>query len=339
MTKQSQIGEPLNATPLSSQIAHAANEIRRRWDCRPSVGIILGTGLGSFTEEIVPEAVIGYDDIPHFVQSTAIGHKGQLVCGRVGGVPVVTMEGRFHLYEGYSPQQITLPVRVMSELGIELLLISNASGGLRPCFVAGDILVIDDHINLMGVNPLVGVNDERLGPCYPDMSRPYDSALIRRALRVARRENFVAHQGVYVGVTGPNYETRAEYRFMRRIGGDVVGMSTVPEVIVAAHIGLRVLALSVVTNICLADAIAETDGDAVVAAARKAEAKMRAIVLGVLEDEFAARRFSASSAKSRRSVAGASLIGRSTLSQGIWRESDSDHCRKTRRRGSRGGRY
>jgi purine-nucleoside phosphorylase len=289
----------LNATPLSSQIAHAASEIRRRWDCRPSVGIILGTGLGSFTEEIQPEAVIGYDEIPHFVQSTAIGHKGQLVCGRVAGVPVVTMEGRFHLYEGYSPQQITLPVRVMSELGIELLLISNASGGLRPCFVAGDILVIEDHINLMGVDPLTGVNDERLGPRFPDMSRPYDSALIRRALCVARRENFIAHQGVYVGVTGPNYETRAEYRFMRRIGGDVVGMSTVPEVIVAAQMGLRVLALSVVTNVCLADAIATTDGDAVVAAARKAEAKLRAIVLGVLAEEFPDRPFPSSSARPR----------------------------------------
>jgi purine-nucleoside phosphorylase len=273
--------------PLSAQIAAAADHIRGCWDCRPSVGIILGTGLGSFTEEIETEAVIGYDQIPHFVRSTAIGHKGQLVCGRVAGVPVVTMEGRFHLYEGYSPQQITLPIRVMKTLGIEFLLISNASGGLKPYFTPGEILVIDDHVNLMGANPLIGANDDRLGPRFPDMSSPYDAALIRRALAVARRENFVAHRGVYVGVSGPNYETRAEYRFLRMLG-DVVGMSTVPEVIVAAHAGLRVLALSVITNVCLADAVAKTDGEGVIAAARLAEAKMRAMVCGVLRDEYGA---------------------------------------------------
>jgi purine-nucleoside phosphorylase len=267
---------------LTLQTAQAADEIRRRWDCRSKVGIILGTGLGSFTEQIQSESVIGYDEIPHFMRSTAVGHRGQLVCGRVAGVPIVAMEGRFHLYEGYSLQQITFPVRVMKALGVELLIISNASGGLRPHYVPGDILVIDDHINLMMANPLVGAFDEQLGRRFPDLSRPYDPQLIRQALRIARRENFVAHQGVYVAVSGPNYETRAEYRFLRRIGGDVVGMSTVPEVIVAKDVGLRVLALSVITNVCRPDALTTTDGDSVVASARSAEVKLRKIVLGIL---------------------------------------------------------
>ena len=265
---------------LTLQTAQAADEIRRRWDC-PS---ILGTGLGSFTEQIQTESVIGYDEIPHFMRSTAAGHRGQLVCGRVAGVPIVAMEGRFHLYEGYSLQQITFPVRVMKALGVELLIISNASGGLRPNYVPGDILVIDDHINLMMANPLVGAFDEELGRRFPDLSRPYAPELIGQALRIARRENFVAHQGVYVAVSGPNYETRAEYRFLRRIGGDVVGMSTVPEVIVAKDVGLRVLALSVITNVCRPDALSATDGDSVVASARSAEVKLRSIVLGILTE-------------------------------------------------------
>ncbi|HEX4146082.1 MAG TPA: purine-nucleoside phosphorylase [Pirellulales bacterium] len=270
-----------------TQIAEAAAEIQRRWDCRPAVGIILGTGLGNFAREICCEAVLAYEEIPHFVRSTAVGHKGQLVCGRIGDVPVVTMEGRFHFYEGYSLAQITLPVRVMKALGIELLIISNASGGLRPYYLPGDILVIEDHINLMGGNPLIGVNDDRLGPRFPDMSQPYDPALIGEVLRIARSENFAVHRGVYAGVSGPNYETRAEYRFLRRIGADVIGMSTVPEVIVAAQIGLRVLALSVITNVCLPDAVAKTDGDSVVASARSAEHKMRKLVLRVLEEQYA----------------------------------------------------
>ena len=246
----------------------------------------MGTGLGGLSDEIEKEAVISYEAIPRFPRSTAIGHKGQLVCGRVGGVAVVTMEGRFHLYEGYSPQQITLPVRVMKELGIELLIISNASGGLQPHYLVGDILVISDHINLMGSNPLTGINDDRLGPRFPDMSAPYDPALIQKALAIARREDFTAYQGVYVGVLGPNYETRAEYRFLKLIGGDAIGMSTVPEVLVAVHSGLRVLALSVITNVCLPDALGMTDGATVVAAANAAEAKLQKIVCGILASEF-----------------------------------------------------
>ena len=231
---------------------------------------------------MTPEAVLPYEEIPHFVRSTAVGHKGQLVCGRIGDVPVVTMEGRFHLYEGYSLGEITLPVRVMKALGIELLIISNASGGLHAHYLPGDVLVIEDHINLMFANPLRGQHDDALGPQYPEMTRPYDRALIGQALAIARHENFVAHRGVYVGVSGPNYETRAEYRFLRRIGADVIGMSTVPEAIVAAQMRLRVLALSVITNVCLPDAVAKTDGASVVAAAGTSEHKMRQLVLGIL---------------------------------------------------------
>jgi purine-nucleoside phosphorylase len=272
---------------LVNQVAEAAGEICRRWDCRPAVGIILGTGLGNFAQEIRSEAVVPYEEIPHFMRSTAVGHKGQLVCGRIGDVPVVTMEGRFHFYEGYSLGQITLPVRVMKAMGIELLIISNASGGLHAHYSPGDILVIEDHINLIGSNPLIGIHDDRLGSRFPDMSQPYDPDLIELAVESARREDFAAHVGVYAGVSGPNYETRAEYRYLRRIGADVIGMSTVPEVIVAAQLGLRVLALSVITNVCLPDAVAKTDGESVVAAARTAEGKMRRLVLRILAEQYA----------------------------------------------------
>ena len=270
---------------LLSMIGESAAAIRARWNRAPRIGIILGTGLGNFAEQIDAEVKISYEDIPHFPRSTAIGHKGQLVCGTLLGVPVVTMEGRFHIYEGYSAQQVTLPVRVMKHLGISLLVVSNASGGLNPRYRSGDIMVIEDHINLMAANPLIGINDDRLGSRFPDMSRPYERALIERALEIARHENFVSHKGTYVGLTGPNYETRAEYRFLKLIGGDVVGMSTVPEVIVAAHMGLRVLALSTVTNMCLPDAIKASSGAEVVEIAKAAEEKLRKIVLGIVADE------------------------------------------------------
>jgi purine-nucleoside phosphorylase len=266
------------------QIHDAAAAIRAVWSGRPRVGIILGTGLAGFSDQIEREAVLSYEEIPHFPRATALGHKGHLVCGTVAGTTVMTMEGRFHLYEGYPAAQITLPVRVMKQLGVELLIVSNASGGLNPNFSVGDIVVLDDHINLMPANPLVGVNDDELGPRFPDMSVPYDHALVARALEIARREDFTAHRGVYVGLTGPNYETRAEYRFLRLIGADVVGMSTVPEVIVAAHAGLRVLALSVVTNICRPNVVAVSDGDGVVRAAQSAEPNVRKIVLAILAD-------------------------------------------------------
>ncbi len=270
---------------LAGQIEEAAGAIRREWPDRPRVGIILGTGLGGLAEQIATETTLDYEGIPHFPRSTAIGHAGQLVCGELEGLTVVAMEGRFHAYEGYSHRQITFPVRVMKALGAELLIVSNACGGMNPQYAQGDIMVIEDHINLMGDNPLVGVNDDSLGPRFPDMIGPYDQELIGAALKIARRENFVAHKGVYVAVTGPNLETRAEYRFLRTIGADVVGMSTVPEVIVAVHAGLRVLGLSIVTDMCLPDALKPANIDEILATAAEAEPNLRKIVLGIIARE------------------------------------------------------
>jgi purine-nucleoside phosphorylase len=269
------------------KIAEAAAFIQKRWPQKPKAGIILGTGLGDLATAIESPTAIPYKDIPHFPVSTAIGHKGQLVCGTLAGLPVVAMQGRFHLYEGYPAWQITLPVRVMKALGIDLLIVSNACGGLNPHYRSGDVMIMEDHINLMNANPLIGINEDSLGPRFPDMSRPYNRELIDRALEIARRANFVAHTGTYVAVTGPNYETRAEHRFVRKIGGDVVGMSTVPEVIVAVHAGLRVLALATVTNECRPDDPnpKPTTGEEVVAIGAAAAHKVRTIVLGVLAEE------------------------------------------------------
>ncbi len=273
------------AEHLVRQVETATSQIAERWSSRPRMGIILGTGLGSLAREIDEEAVLKYDEIPGFPRSTAVGHTGQLVCGRLRGVPVVVMEGRLHVYEGYPAWQITLPVRVMHKLGVRLLVVSNAAGAVNPNYQVGDVMAVEDHINLMGANPLIGPTSEELGDRFPDMSCPYDPALIERAQQVSRQENFICHRGVYVALTGPNYETRAEYRFVRKLGGDVVGMSTVPEVLVARQLGLRVLALSTVTNVCRPDAPTRTDGDEVVAAASAAEHKLRTIVLGIARSE------------------------------------------------------
>ena len=270
---------------LAAQIQEAAASIREHWKRQPRVGIILGTGLGPLAQEIETEVSIEYESIPHFLRSTATGHRGRLVCGSLAGVDVVAMEGRFHAYEGNDLKQITLPVRVMKALGAELLIVTNACGGMNPNYAAGDIMLIDDHINLMGDNPLVGINDDRLGPRFPDMARPYDPVLIERALEIARRENFTAHKGVFVAVLGPNLETRAEYRFLRMIGADVVGMSTVPEVIVAVHCGMRVLGCSIVTDMCLPDALKPANVDDIIATANAAEPKLRKIILGILAHE------------------------------------------------------
>ena len=271
---------------LSSQIDEATRYIRGRWDGVPRAGIILGSGLGAVADAINIEAAIEYGDIPHFLRSTAVGHPGRLLCGRLGAVPVVAMQGRFHCYEGYSAERATFPVRVMKALGIELLIVSNAAGGLNPNFAAGDVMVIDDHINLLNRNPLVGINDDRLGPRFPDMSAPYDKRLSQRALTIARQADFVCHRGVYIAMLGPTYETRAEIRMLRRLGGDAVGMSTVPEVIVAAHAGLRVLGLSTITNVCSPDVPHTTSGDEVVATANTARDKLMAIVAGIVEQEL-----------------------------------------------------
>ncbi len=247
------------------------------------MGIILGTGLGALAEEIEAEATIPYPEIPHFPRSTVESHKGQLVCGKLAGQTVVAMEGRFHLYEGYSVAQVTYPIRVLKELGCSILLVSNAAGGMNPLHEKGDLVVLEDHINLMGVNPLVGPNDERLGPRFPDLIEPYDRSLQDLALKAALDEKIVAHRGVYVAVTGPNLETRAEYRFLRGIGADVVGMSTVPEVLVAIHAGMRVLGFSIVTDRCLPDALEPVKIEDILAVAREAEGKLRRIVRRVLE--------------------------------------------------------
>jgi purine-nucleoside phosphorylase len=271
---------------LSAQIDESTAYVRNRWDGRPRCGIILGSGLGSVGEAIELEAAIDYGDVPHFLRSTAIGHRGRLQCGQLGGVPVVAMQGRFHCYEGYSAARATFPVRVMNALGIELLIVSNAAGGLNPNFAAGDIMVIDDHINLLNRNPLIGVNDDRLGPRFPDLSAPYDRRLGERALALARHADFACHRGVYIAMLGPTYETRAEIRMLRYLGGDAVGMSTVPEAIVAAHAGLRVLGLSTITNVCSPDVPHTTSGEEVVATAETARDKLRAIVEGVITEEF-----------------------------------------------------
>jgi len=270
---------------LYDQIEAAAAAIRGQWPGgKPRVGIILGTGIGPLAEKIEVEASIDYAAIPHFLKPTATGHKGRLVCGKLNGASVMAMEGRFHAYEGYPLDAITLPVRVMKALGCELLIVTNACGGMNPNFACGDIMVIDDHINLMGSNPLVGINDDRLGPRFPDMARPYDPELIDRAQAIARREDFPAHKGVFVAVQGPNLETRAEYRFLRLIGADAVGMSTVPEVLVAVHAGLRILGLSIVTDVCFPDALKPVDVAEIIATANEAEPKLRKIILGILAD-------------------------------------------------------
>lgn len=263
---------------LYDKIIDACAAIRSQWDQTPRAGIILGTGLGGLVEEIEVEASIEYGDIPHFPTSTATSHRGRLVCGKLQGVPVMAMEGRFHMYEGYPLKQITLPVRVMKAMGAELLAVSNACGGLNPYYNAGDIMVIEDQINLMGDNPLIGINDDRLGPRFPDMCEPYDQKLIDQTLAIARRENIIAHKGVFVAVAGPNLETRAEYRFLRTIGADVVGMSTVPEVIVAVHCGLKVVGFSVITDMCLADALKPAEVSEIIAVANEAEPRLRTLV-------------------------------------------------------------
>jgi purine-nucleoside phosphorylase len=265
------------------QVQEATRIVRSRWSGAPSVGLVLGTGLGALAREIDAGVAIPYPEIPYFPRSTVESHKGQLVCGALAGHQVVAMEGRFHLYEGYTASQVTFPIRVMKELGCRLLIVSNAAGGLNPLYEKGDLIVIDDHINLLGVNPLIGPNDDRLGPRFPDLIEPYDRSLQSLALKVALEENIVAHRGVYAAVTGPNLETRAEYRFLQRIGADMIGMSTIPEVLVAVHAGLKVLGFSIVTDLCLPDALEPVKIEDILAVANQAEFRLRTIVKGVLQ--------------------------------------------------------
>jgi purine-nucleoside phosphorylase len=272
---------------LYNKIEEAAAFIRSKWDKTPHAGIILGTGLGSLVEQMQQDVAIDYSEIPHFPRSTAISHRGRLICGTLGGLPVMAMEGRFHMYEGDPLDLITLPVRVFKAMGAKLLVVSNACGGMNPYYKCGDIMVIEDQINLMGGNPLIGVNDDRLGPRFPDMSQPYDRELVDRALKIARQQDIVAHKGVFVAVSGPNLETRAEYRFLRMIGADVVGMSTVPEVIVAVHAGMKVVGFSIITDMCFPDSLEPAEVPKIIAHANAAEPKLRALVMGVLAEEKA----------------------------------------------------
>src|SRR5207244_2076308 len=241
-------------------------------------------GLGGLAEDIQAEAVFPYGEIPHFPLSTVHSHASRLVCGTLAGKTVMAMEGRFHFYEGYTLKQITFPVRVMKAMGCEVLIVSNACGGMNPQWAKGDIMVIEDHINLLGDNPLIGKNDDRLGIRFPDMSHPYDEELIALAQRLALEEKIVCHKGVFVAVPGPNLETRAEYRFLRGIGADVVGMSTVPEVIVGVHAGMRNLGFSIITDMCLPDALEPAVLPEIIAVANAAEKKLRVLVRRVVEE-------------------------------------------------------
>lgn len=264
---------------MLESIQNSTNYIKKRiGDFVPEVGIILGTGLGGLVNEIEVKQQLMYSNIPDFPMSTLEFHSGKLIFGMLAGKRVVAMQGRLHFYEGYSMQQITLPVRVMKMLGVQTLLVSNASGSLNPAFKKGDLMVIEDHINLQPMNPLIGRNDADMGPRFPDMSEPYKKHLIEKALSVATANNIACHKGVYVAVTGPNLETRAEYKYLRIIGGDAVGMSTVPEVIVANHMGLPVFAISVLTDEGFGDVLKPVDIEDILAIARDAEPKMTQIL-------------------------------------------------------------
>ncbi|MDH3457825.1 MAG: purine-nucleoside phosphorylase [Gemmatimonadota bacterium] len=268
---------------LRGEIAGAVSAVRAHTSIEPAVAIILGTGLGGLAKEIQVEAAIGYDTLPGFPEPTVESHSGTLLIGQLGGHPVVAMQGRFHRYEGYSLGQITFPVRVLRALGASTLVVSNACGGMHPLWSTGDLVLIADHINLLGDSPLIGPNDDSLGPRFPDMSRPYDEELRALARDVARTSGLTLREGVYVGVTGPNLSTAAEYRFLRGIGADVVGMSTVPEVIVAVHGGMRVLGISIITDQCLPDALEPADVSTIIAMAKAAEPDLTRLVTGVLE--------------------------------------------------------
>ena len=268
---------------LRKKIEEATACIHQISSLQPEIGIILGTGLNGLADHIEVECKIKYQNIPHFPQSTVTSHTGELVMGVLEGKRVIAMSGRFHAYEGYTLKEVTFPVRVAKSLGINTLIVSNAAGGLNPQFCRGDIMVITDHINFMGDNPLIGPNDDTLGPRFPDMSEPYSLQLVSLAEQVALEQQQKLKRGVYLACTGPNLETRAEYRFMRAIGADAVGMSTVPEVIVAVHSNLRVLGFSIITDMCLPDALEPVNIEKIIAIANQAEPRLASIVKGVLQ--------------------------------------------------------
>lgn len=269
--------------PLKQQITETVAALQPHFKAAPEAGIILGTGLGGLAKEIAADTIIPYQEIPHFVHSTVEGHAGKLHIGRLAGKSILAMQGRFHYYEGYSMQEIAYPVRVMKALGVKALLISNACGCVNPQYRAGDLMLMDDHINLLGDNPLVGPNHDDLGPRFPDMSEPYSRRLLALAETAAMELGIKVQRGTYVAVTGPNLETRAEYRFIRTIGGDVVGMSTVPEVIAANHAGLEAFGISIVTDEGFADCLKPASIPEILRIAAAAEPKMTALMKGLIE--------------------------------------------------------
>lgn len=267
---------------LFDKIQSAASFIRQSVSAKPEVGIVLGTGLGGLADAMAIERRFPYRDIPYFPQSTVKGHSGELLLGEIGGKKVLAMSGRFHFYEGYSMQEVTFPIRVMKALGVNTLMVSNAAGGMNVSFKVGDIMIIRDHINLMPEHPLRGRNDERLGVRFPDMSEPYSKQLIAIAEKIAQKENFDICTGVYAGVQGPTFETKAEYEYLHRIGADAVGMSTVPEVIVAVHAGLKVFALSIITDLGIREDDNPVTHEEVLAAASAATPRMTKLFRGMI---------------------------------------------------------
>lgn len=268
---------------LIEKINETLNVIRKFTKKDYPFGIVLGTGLGGLVKDIAIEYEIDYADLPHFPLSTVESHRGKLIFGMIGHKKVVAMQGRFHYYEGYSMKQITYPIRVMKFLGVQTLLVSNACGGMNPNFKRGDIMLMTDHINLIGDNPLIGKNIDELGPRFPDMSEPYNRELIELAEKVASENNIQIQKGVYIAVAGPNLETKAEYRFLRATGADVVGMSTIPENIVANHMGMKVLGLSIITDECFPDTLKPVDVNEIISTAMNAEPKMTLIMKEVIE--------------------------------------------------------
>ncbi len=267
---------------LLNKIDETLAVIREKSDKEYSVGIVLGTGLGGLVTDIEVEFELDYSELPNFVHSTVESHKGKLIFGTLSGKNVVVMQGRFHFYEGYTMQEITYPIRLMKKLGVKSLFVSNACGGLNPLYRRGDLMIMNDHINLLGDNPLIGKNEDEFGPRFPDMSEPYNYELIELAEKVALENKIKVHQGSYVAVSGPNLETKAEYRFLRTIGADVVGMSTVPECIVANHMGIRVLGMSIITDECFPDSLKAVVLEEILEAARIAEPKMTKIIKDVI---------------------------------------------------------
>lgn len=270
---------------MLEKITQTTDYIQKRVNWKPEAGIILGTGLGELANEIEIEIAIPYIEIPNFPVSTVHGHQGRLIFGTLSGRKIVAMQGRFHYYEGYSMQEVTFPIRVMKMLGIKLLIVSNASGGLNADFAVGDLMLISDHINLMP-NPLIGRNDDRLGPRFPDMSKSYDADILELAKTVAKKNGIKVHTGVYAAVTGPTFETPSEYYYIHTIGADAVGMSTVPEVIVARHCKLKVFAVSVISDLGVKGKIVEVSHEEVIDAAAAAQPKMTKMIKELLKEDI-----------------------------------------------------